>query len=210
MAALKKEGFVSVINLRLAERGRRRRRRRAAPRRRPPASSTSTCRSTPRTPDPKVVDSFLAAVADKSNQPVFIHCGSANRVGGMWMIKRVLQDKWALDRAQAEAEAIGLRQPAADGVRHRLHQQHKRSRSADRELTGCCSYRAWTAAEFRRHGHALVEWIAEYLERSERYPVLPRVAPGDVVARAARSRRPSTASRSTPSSPTSSASSSRR
>jgi aromatic-L-amino-acid decarboxylase len=34
--------------------------------------------------------------------------------------------------------------------------------------------------EFRRHGHALVEWIAEYLEHPERYPVLPRVAPGDV------------------------------
>jgi aromatic-L-amino-acid decarboxylase len=35
-------------------------------------------------------------------------------------------------------------------------------------------------AEFRKHGHALVEWIAEYLAGSERYPVLPRVAPGDV------------------------------
>ena len=35
-------------------------------------------------------------------------------------------------------------------------------------------------AEFRRNGHALVEWIAEYLSNSERYPVLPRVAPGDV------------------------------
>jgi aromatic-L-amino-acid decarboxylase len=35
-------------------------------------------------------------------------------------------------------------------------------------------------AEFRRHGHALVEWIAEYLAGSDRYPVLPRVAPGDV------------------------------
>jgi aromatic-L-amino-acid decarboxylase len=34
--------------------------------------------------------------------------------------------------------------------------------------------------EFRRHGHALVEWIAEYLEHPERYPVLPRVSPGDV------------------------------
>ena len=58
-----------------------------------------------------MVDSFLAAVADKSNQPVFIHCGSANRVGGMWMIKRVLQDKWAMDRATKEAEAIGLTNP---------------------------------------------------------------------------------------------------
>jgi aromatic-L-amino-acid/L-tryptophan decarboxylase len=35
-------------------------------------------------------------------------------------------------------------------------------------------------ADFRRHGHALVDWIAEYLEGAERYPVLPRVAPGDV------------------------------
>jgi aromatic-L-amino-acid decarboxylase len=35
-------------------------------------------------------------------------------------------------------------------------------------------------AEFRRQGHALVEWIAEYLEHSDRYPVLARVAPGDI------------------------------
>jgi aromatic-L-amino-acid decarboxylase len=34
--------------------------------------------------------------------------------------------------------------------------------------------------EFKKHGHALVEWIAEYLAGSERYPVLPRVVPGDV------------------------------
>ena len=35
-------------------------------------------------------------------------------------------------------------------------------------------------ADFRRHGHALVEWIADYLTGSERYPVSPRVSPGDV------------------------------
>ncbi len=35
-------------------------------------------------------------------------------------------------------------------------------------------------SEFRRHGRALVEWIADYLAGSDRYPVLPRVAPGDV------------------------------
>jgi len=35
-------------------------------------------------------------------------------------------------------------------------------------------------SEFRRHGHALVEWIADYLAGSDRYPVLPRVVPGDV------------------------------
>ena len=35
-------------------------------------------------------------------------------------------------------------------------------------------------SEFKRHGHALVEWIADYLSGSEQYPVLPRVSPGDV------------------------------
>jgi aromatic-L-amino-acid/L-tryptophan decarboxylase len=35
-------------------------------------------------------------------------------------------------------------------------------------------------SEFRKHGHALVDWIANYLATSERYPVLPRVTPGAV------------------------------
>jgi aromatic-L-amino-acid decarboxylase len=35
-------------------------------------------------------------------------------------------------------------------------------------------------AAFRRYGHELVDWIAEYLSFSERYPVIPRVEPGDV------------------------------
>jgi aromatic-L-amino-acid decarboxylase len=38
------------------------------------------------------------------------------------------------------------------------------------------------AATFRAHGHQLVEWIANYLEHSSDYPVLPRVAPGDITA----------------------------
>ena len=33
---------------------------------------------------------------------------------------------------------------------------------------------------FRRHGHHLVEWVADYLSYSARYPVLSRVQPGDV------------------------------
>jgi aromatic-L-amino-acid decarboxylase len=34
--------------------------------------------------------------------------------------------------------------------------------------------------EFKRHGHALVDWIGDYLEQPERYPVLAQVSPGDV------------------------------
>ena len=37
-------------------------------------------------------------------------------------------------------------------------------------------------ASFRRHGHTLVDWIAEYLEHSEKYPVLARVKPGEIAA----------------------------
>ena len=35
---------------------------------------------------------------------------------------------------------------------------------------------------FRREGHALVEWIAAYLDGTERYPVLSRAKPGDIRA----------------------------
>ena len=35
---------------------------------------------------------------------------------------------------------------------------------------------------FRRHGHELVDWIAEYLEHPEKYPVLARVRPGEIAA----------------------------
>ena len=38
------------------------------------------------------------------------------------------------------------------------------------------------AATFRKSGHALVEWIADYLEHSEKYPVLSTVRPGDIVS----------------------------
>ena len=107
MAALRKDGFVSVINLRQASE---------------PGADVDAGRTAAlaaglkyihlpfnaAAPDEKIVDTFLSAVAEKANQPVFIHCGSANRVGGVWMIKRALQDGWPLDRARAEAEAIGL------------------------------------------------------------------------------------------------------
>jgi aromatic-L-amino-acid/L-tryptophan decarboxylase len=35
---------------------------------------------------------------------------------------------------------------------------------------------------FRRSGHALVDWIAEYLEHPEKYPVLAQVTPGAIAA----------------------------
>jgi len=39
-----------------------------------------------------------------------------------------------------------------------------------------------TPDEFRRHGHAVVDWIADYMERVESFPVLAQIKPGDLRA----------------------------
>src|SRR5271166_6454373 len=39
-----------------------------------------------------------------------------------------------------------------------------------------------TPDEFRRHGHAVVDWIADYYARIESYPVLSRAEPGQIRA----------------------------
>ena len=58
------------------------------------------------------VEEFLAITDDAANRPMFIHCGSANRVGGFFMIRRALRDGWSVEMATAEAEEIGLRNQA--------------------------------------------------------------------------------------------------
>ena len=39
--------------------------------------------------------------------------------------------------------------------------------------------------EFRRHGHAFVDWMADYLDGVEDYPVMAKVKPGDIAAQLA-------------------------
>lgn len=62
-------------------------------------------------PDEAVVDRYLAAVKDPANQPVFIYCASGSRAGTMWLIKRMLVDRWPEDKATAEAVMIGMSSP---------------------------------------------------------------------------------------------------
>ena len=38
--------------------------------------------------------------------------------------------------------------------------------------------------EFRHWGHQLIDWIADYMERIEEYPVLSQVKPGEIRAKA--------------------------
>jgi aromatic-L-amino-acid decarboxylase len=39
-----------------------------------------------------------------------------------------------------------------------------------------------TSDEFRRHGHAVIDWIADYYDHIESFPVLSPVAPGEIRA----------------------------
>lgn len=64
--------------------------------------------------DPKSIDMFLAEVKKPENQPVFLHCGSASRVGAMMIAKRVLLDGWDIDKAVEEARQIGMRGDALE------------------------------------------------------------------------------------------------
>ena len=62
-------------------------------------------------PKSEQADEFIKAAKEPANQPMLIHCGSANRVGAFWMIYRVIEQGWPEDKALEEATKIGLRSP---------------------------------------------------------------------------------------------------
>ena len=127
IAELKREGFVSIVNLRrVSEPGADIEASRAAAEAAGlryihlPFDSSA--------PDPAVVAEFLAAVTDKANQPVFVHCGSANRVGALWLVKRVMRDGWTIAQATEEAKAIGLRSEALEAFALKYLADHDKER----------------------------------------------------------------------------------
>ena len=44
-------------------------------------------------PQASTVDAFIAAVSDPANSPVYMHCGTANRVGAVWLAKPAWRQK---------------------------------------------------------------------------------------------------------------------
>jgi uncharacterized protein (TIGR01244 family) len=107
VAEIKKMGFASIINLRLpTEQG-------ADIEGETAAAKTAGIKffSIPfnnAVMDPAVVDQFLQTITQPGNQPAFIHCASGNRAAGMWLVKRVLVDKWDVEKASTEAASLGL------------------------------------------------------------------------------------------------------
>ena len=122
---LKKDGFKSVINLRMAsepgvnlEANQARAKALGLNYVHIPFSAGS--------PDPKVIDAFLTTIADTSNQPAYVHCGSAQRVGAVWLAKRVLQDNYSIEKATNEAKAIGLTNPGLEKFALQYIADHKK------------------------------------------------------------------------------------
>jgi len=125
LAGIKKMGFASVVNLRLA----------SEPNANIEAEEAAAKAADIRflhipfnsgSPDPAVADQFLKAIAQAENQPAFIHCASGNRAAAMWMIKRVLIDNWEKDRALEEAAQLGLTNPALKAFALDYIQSHKK------------------------------------------------------------------------------------
>ncbi len=113
LEGLAKDGFKSVINLRQASEANANIELNAARAKELGLKYIHIPFNT-QTLDPKVIDQFLSSIADKSNQPAFVHCGSASRVGSVWLAKRVLQDGWTVEKATEEAKFIGLRSEALE------------------------------------------------------------------------------------------------
>ena len=105
MDSLKRQGFVTVINLRLDDEenidlhGNSEAAKAAGLNYFHLPFDTSA-------PAKEVVDNFLKTVGNEVNQPVYVHCGSATRASALWMIGRVLVDGWELSAASAEVQKI--------------------------------------------------------------------------------------------------------
>ena len=125
VAGIKKMGFASIINLRLAtEPGADIDAEAAAAKAAGinfvhlPFNGTA--------PDPAVADRFMKVITEPGTQPAFIHCASGNRAAAMWMIKRALVDKWDNDRASEEAAQLGLTSPVLKTFALDYIQAHKK------------------------------------------------------------------------------------
>ena len=102
---IKEMGFASVINLRLAtEEGANVEQEEAAAK---AAGLQYFHVPFSGKPDPAAAEQFLTAITTKGVEPAFIHCGGGNRAATMWLIKRLVVDKWDTEKAVKEAEALG-------------------------------------------------------------------------------------------------------
>ena len=122
---LKKMGFASIINLRLpTEAGAMVEEEGAAAK--AAGINYFNIPLNGQQPDPAVADKFIATITAKGNEPAYIHCAGGNRAGAMWMIKRLVVDKWDTERAATEATALGMTSPVLKKFAIDYAESHKK------------------------------------------------------------------------------------
>jgi uncharacterized protein (TIGR01244 family) len=106
---IKKMGFASVINLRLAtESGAEVEKEEAAAKALGLRYFHVPFDGKPENPEAShAADRFLVAITSPGAEPAFIHCAGGNRAATMWLIKRLVVDGWDVERAVKEATALG-------------------------------------------------------------------------------------------------------
>ena len=121
---VKKMGFMSVVNLRLAsEDGANVEKEEAAAK---AAGLRYFHVPYDGSADPRAAEAFLNAITTRGAEPAFIHCAGGNRAATMWLIKRVAVDHWDVDRATKEATLLGQSNPAMRQFAVDYAQAHKR------------------------------------------------------------------------------------
>ena len=73
---------------------------------------------------PQQVGRFTAALTDSANYPMLVHCASANRVGGLFYLHRVVHEDHDKARALAEARSIGLK-PSLEAALNTYLENHQ-------------------------------------------------------------------------------------
>ncbi|MCC6629147.1 MAG: hypothetical protein IT340_17295 [Chloroflexi bacterium] len=68
------------------------------------------------TPDDAVFDAARAVLSDSARRPLFFHCRSANRVGGLLLAFLMLDEGLAEDQALRLAVQVGLRNETLAGA----------------------------------------------------------------------------------------------
>ena len=80
----------------------------------------------------EIFEKSLKVLGDKKKQPVLLHCASANRVGAIWLVHRVLTDKVPFDKALKEAKEVGLRfPPYEDKAKAYIEKVQSKARAAN-------------------------------------------------------------------------------
>lgn len=122
---IKKMGFASIINLRQAsEPGANIEAEEAA-------AKAADIRYyhiplNPEAPEQEAADKFLDAITAQGSEPAFIHCAGGGRAAAMWFIKRLVVDRWDVERAEKEAAALGMTSPSLKQFALDYAQTHKR------------------------------------------------------------------------------------